>query len=108
MRGVGVGGVARGGIQGGIQDGIQGCQHMHTHQTICTLFKRHALLNLPPLQDLRDLFRLDPAETQASATQRELHAMHAAQRKQSPELAAHLAFLATLDCYAGGQAELWA
>ena len=52
-------------------------------------------------QDLRDLFRLEPSECEASATQRELHAMHAGQRRETPQLAAHLRFLATLDCFAG-------
>jgi hypothetical protein len=57
---------------------------------------------LPALQDLRDLFRLDPSECEASRTQRELHDMHAAQRRETPELTRHLAFLRTLGCYAGG------
>ncbi|KAI3429485.1 hypothetical protein D9Q98_005576 [Chlorella vulgaris] len=52
-------------------------------------------------QDLRDLFRLDPSECEASLTQRELHDMHAAQRRETPELTRHLAFLRTLGCYAG-------
>ena len=55
---------------------------------------------LPP-QELRDLFRLDPGEALVSATQRQLHAMHAAQRRETPALTAHLAFLATLEGFAG-------
>ena len=60
-----------------------------------------------PWQDLADLFRLDPGETQASATQRELHALHAAQRRAAQQLRAHLAFLAGLDCFAGWWLGAW-
>ncbi|KAL4427704.1 hypothetical protein ABPG75_001793 [Micractinium tetrahymenae] len=52
-------------------------------------------------QDLRDLFRLELSECESSRTQRELHAMHAHQRRETPELRRHLDYLATLDCYAG-------
>ncbi|KAL4444622.1 hypothetical protein ABPG77_002439 [Micractinium sp. CCAP 211/92] len=52
-------------------------------------------------QDLRDLFRLELPECEASRTQRELHAMHAHQRRETLELRRHLDYLAALDCYAG-------
>ncbi len=55
----------------------------------------------PCRQELRDLFRLELPECEASRTQRELHAMHAHQRRETPELRRHLEYLATLDCYAG-------
>jgi hypothetical protein len=53
-------------------------------------------------QDLRDLFRLEASECESSRTQRELHGMHAHQRRETPALREHLQFLRTLDCYAGG------
>lgn len=51
--------------------------------------------------ELRDMFRLDPMEAVESATQKQLHALHAHQRQSTPELEAHLKFLQTLDGFAG-------
>lgn len=54
-------------------------------------------------QDLRDLFRLDPAELDASATQAQLHALHGHQRSACPAFAEHLRFLGTLPGCAGAR-----
>ena len=51
--------------------------------------------------ELRDMFRLDPSEAQHSATQRQLHDLHARQRESTPEVDAHLKFLETLEGFAG-------
>ena len=51
--------------------------------------------------ELRDMFRLDPTEAVESATQRQLHALHAHQRQSTPELETHLKFLETLEGFAG-------
>ena len=55
-------------------------------------------------QELRDLFRLEPAELEHSVTQRQLHALHGGQRRASPELAAHLDALMQLPSVAGAPA----
>ena len=55
----------------------------------------------PLLQDLRDLFRVDPQELVQSTTQQQLHELHAADRKATPELQAHLEVLQTLPCFSG-------
>ena len=54
-----------------------------------------------PVQDLRDLFRLDPAELDASVTQAQLHAQHGHQRCACPAFAEHLRFLNALPGCAG-------
>lgn len=77
--------------------------HVHSaHAHAATFSLSHEPRLASPLQDLRDLFRLEPSECEASQTQRELHDRHAHQRRESPDLTRHLAFLRTLDCYAGG------
>lgn len=40
---------------------------------------------------------------QSSRTQKELHAMHAQQRRETAELRQHLEYLASLECFAGGR-----
>ncbi len=52
-------------------------------------------------QDLRDLFRLEPAELEVSVTQRQLDAQHGHQRNYSPELTQHLKFLQGIRSFAG-------
>jgi hypothetical protein len=53
-------------------------------------------------QELRDLFRVEAAELEASATRAQLQRQHAHQRRHSPELCAHLRLLEALPEYAGG------
>lgn len=52
-------------------------------------------------QDMRDLFRLDPAEAESSVTARQLNEEHAGQRQAGPALAEHLEFLAVLEGFRG-------
>lgn len=52
-------------------------------------------------QELRDLFSLKPEEVGASRTQADLSARHAAQRRTTPALDAHLAQLPRLPNYVG-------
>ncbi|KAK9909741.1 hypothetical protein WJX75_006802 [Coccomyxa subellipsoidea] len=52
-------------------------------------------------QDLRDLFRLEPAELEASTTQRQLDQQHGHQRRYSPELTQHLQLLQGIRSFAG-------
>lgn len=54
-----------------------------------------------PLQELRDLLKLDLAEVHASPTLRILNEMHAGQRRLTPQLSEHLRFLETLAGFAG-------
>jgi hypothetical protein len=58
-------------------------------------------LTLLGAQDLRDLFRLEPAELEASTTQRQLDQQHGHQRCYSPELTQHLQFLQGIRSFAG-------
>ncbi|KAK9816584.1 hypothetical protein WJX72_002280 [[Myrmecia] bisecta] len=52
-------------------------------------------------QELRDLFTIVPEDLIRSQTQQQLHSMHAGQRRTTPELDAHLAFLQALPNYTG-------
>jgi hypothetical protein len=52
-------------------------------------------------QELRDLFTLKAEEVGASRTQADLSARHAAQRRTTPALDAHLAQLPRLPNYVG-------
>ncbi len=56
---------------------------------------------LAGLQDLRDLFRIEPEELLSSTTQKQLHDLHATERNVTTQLAEHLELLQTLPCYAG-------
>ncbi|BDA42988.1 probable DNA excision repair protein ERCC-6-like [Coccomyxa sp. Obi] len=52
-------------------------------------------------QDLRDLFRLEPAELEESVTQRQLDEQHGHQRSYSAALTQHLQFLQGIRSFAG-------
>ncbi|MEW5301956.1 MAG: hypothetical protein WDW36_004779 [Sanguina aurantia] len=51
--------------------------------------------------ELQDLFKVTDEGLASSETQRQLHALHASQRRASAQLQEHLTFLATLEGYAG-------
>ncbi len=53
------------------------------------------------MQDLRDLFRLEPAELEESVTHRQLDEQHGHQRSYSAALTQHLQFLQTIRSFAG-------
>ncbi len=53
------------------------------------------------MQDLRDLFRLEPAELEESVTQRQLDEQHSHQRSYSAALTQHLQFLQGIGSFAG-------
>lgn len=76
-------------VRGGAQQ-QEVCSDPNTRATICAV-----------RQELRDLFSLRPEEVGASRTQADLSARHAAQRRTTPALDAHLAQLPRLPNYVG-------
>lgn len=54
-----------------------------------------------PLQELRNLFRVEPGEFECSPTQAQLHDLHAKHRVQSQELAEHISWLESVEGFAG-------
>ena len=72
--------------------------HIQRIQATGCSSSRNYLIGDP--QELRDLFSLDPAKLEASATQAQLHALHG-QRRASPVLSAHLDALARLPAVTG-------
>ena len=53
------------------------------------------------MQDLRDLFRVEPEELRSSITQKQLHELHGGQRKSSAALEQVLSDLQSLPGFAG-------
>ena len=53
------------------------------------------------VQELRDLFRVEQAELERSATCAQLAALHSSERFASDGLHAHLRFLESAPCFTG-------
>ncbi|MEW5317269.1 MAG: hypothetical protein WDW38_008580 [Sanguina aurantia] len=76
----------------------EGVQFRYATVTTSTTFSNDSVNHVVPL---RDLFKVTDEGLASSETQKQLHTLHASQRKASAELQEHLTFLATLEGYAG-------